>query len=88
VRGVRPRPLADPSYGFVPRRRIVPQGSVKWFSDEKGFGFIEQEDGSDVFVHHTAITMDGFRTVTEGQRVEFDLEQSDRGPRAVNVRTI
>ena len=63
-------------------------GTVKWFSDEKGFGFLEQEDGQDVFVHHSSIAMEGFRTITEGQRVEFDLEQSDRGPRAVNVRTI
>ena len=66
----------------------MPQGSVKWFSDEKGFGFIEQEDGNDVFVHHSAIKMEGFRSIAEGQRVEFDLEQSDRGPRAANVRPI
>ena len=80
--------MTDPSFGYVPGRLTVPQGSVKWFSDEKGFGFLEQEDGQDVFVHHSSIEMDGFRTITEGQRVEFDLEQSDRGPRAVNVRTI
>ena len=80
--------VTDPSFGFVPGRRIVPQGSVKWFSDEKGFGFLEQDNGQDVFVHHTSITMDGFRTITEGQNVEFDLEQSDRGPRAVNVRIV
>jgi CspA family cold shock protein len=80
--------VIDPTFGFVPRRRIVPQGSVKWFSDEKGFGFLEQEDGQDVFVHHSSINMDGFRSLVEGQRVEFELEQSDRGPRAVNVRTI
>ena len=66
----------------------MPQGSVKWFSDEKGFGFIEQEGGQDVFVHHSAITMDGFRTLTEGQRVEFDIQTSDRGPRAANVRLV
>ena len=64
------------------------EGTVKWFNDSKGFGFIQREDGDDVFVHHTSIAMDGFRTITEGQRVEFDLEQSDRGPRAVNVRVI
>jgi CspA family cold shock protein len=73
-------------HGFVPGRRIVPQGRVKWFSDEKGFGFLEQDDGQDVFVHHSSIRMDGFRSLTEGQRVEFELEQSDRGPRATNVR--
>ena len=80
--------VADPSYGLKPGRRIVPQGRVKWFSDEKGFGFIEQDNGADVFVHHSSITMDGFRTIAEGQAVEFDLEQSDRGPRAANVRAI
>jgi CspA family cold shock protein len=61
---------------------------VKWFSDEKGFGFIEQENGQDVFVHHSAIVMEGFRSISEGQAVEFDLEQGDRGPRAANVRLI
>jgi len=66
----------------------VPLGRVKWFSDEKGFGFIEQDDGKDVFVHHTALMMDGFRSLSEGQEVEFDLESSDRGPRATNVRTV
>ncbi len=63
-------------------------GTVKWFSDEKGFGFLEQDDGNDVFVHHTALMMDGFRSLSEGQEVEFDLEQSDRGPRATNVRLV
>jgi CspA family cold shock protein len=87
VPGLAPRRNPTPD-GFEPRRRIVPTGTVKWFSDEKGFGFIEQENGNDVFVHHSAIAMDGFRSVTEGQRVEFDLEQSDRGPRAANVRPI
>ncbi len=66
----------------------MPLGRVKWFSDEKGFGFIEQEDGKDVFVHHTALMMDGFRSLAEGQEVEFDLEDSDRGPRATNVRSV
>jgi cold shock protein len=80
--------VIDPSYGLKPGRRIVPQGRVKWFSDEKGFGFIEQDDGPDVFVHHSSITMEGFRTIAEGQAVEFDLEQSDRGPRATNVRVV
>jgi CspA family cold shock protein len=61
---------------------------VKWFSDEKGFGFLEQEGGQDVFVHHTALEMEGFRSLSEGQEVEFELEQSDRGPRATNVRVV
>ena len=67
---------------------LVPNGRVKWFSDEKGFGFIEQEDGQDVFCHHTAIEMEGFRSIAEGQEVEFEVEQSDRGLRAKNVRLI
>ncbi len=66
----------------------MPRGRVKWFSDEKGFGFLEQEGGQDVFVHHTALEMEGFRSLSEGQEVEFELEQSDRGPRATNVRVV
>ena len=61
------------------------QGTVKWFNAEKGFGFISREDGSDVFVHFSAIQGDGFNTLEEGQAVTFDVEDSDRGPQAVNV---
>ena len=61
------------------------QGTVKWFNAEKGFGFISREDGSDVFVHFSAIQGDGFKTLVEGQAVTFDVEDSDRGPQAVNV---
>jgi CspA family cold shock protein len=61
-------------------------GTVKWFSNEKGYGFIEREGGEDVFVHHTAITMEGYRTLTEGQRVEFEVTQGDKGLQAANVR--
>ncbi len=60
-------------------------GIVKWFSDKKGFGFIEREDDSDIFVHYSSINMDGFKTLSEGDRVSFDVEESDRGPAAKNV---
>jgi CspA family cold shock protein len=61
-------------------------GTVKWFNDAKGFGFIQQDGGEDVFVHHTAISMDGFRTLKEGERVEFDITQGPKGLQAANVR--
>ncbi|MGM0417267.1 MAG: cold-shock protein [Thermodesulfobacteriota bacterium] len=60
-------------------------GIVKWFNESKGYGFIEQEEGSDVFVHHTGINMDGFKTLAEGQRVVFDVAEGPKGKNAVNV---
>ncbi|MGO9614289.1 MAG: cold-shock protein [Dissulfurispiraceae bacterium] len=61
------------------------KGTVKWFNDSKGFGFITAEDGSDVFVHHTSIQAQGFKSLAEGDRVTFDVEKGDKGPKAVNV---
>jgi cold shock protein len=60
-------------------------GKIKWFSDAKGYGFIEREGGGDVFVHHSAIEGQGFKTLKEGERVEFDLLEEERGPKARNV---
>ena len=60
-------------------------GSVKWFNDGKGYGFIEQENGADVFVHHSGISATGFKSLNEGDRVTFDIEQGKKGPTAVNV---
>ncbi|MFV8826493.1 cold shock domain-containing protein [Alkalihalobacterium sp. APHAB7] len=61
------------------------QGKVKWFNAEKGFGFIEREDGDDVFVHFSAINTDGFKSLDEGQAVEFEIVEGARGPQAANV---
>ncbi|MBS4030388.1 MAG: cold shock domain-containing protein [Clostridiales bacterium] len=64
------------------------QGKVKWFNAEKGFGFIEKNDGEDVFVHFSAIQSEGFKTLEEGQEVEFDVVEGNRGPQAANVTRI
>ncbi len=61
------------------------QGKVKWFNAEKGYGFIEQDEGGDIFVHYSAIQGDGYKTLEEGQRVQFDVVQGNRGPQAANV---
>ena len=63
-------------------------GTVKWFSDQKGFGFIEQENGPDVFVHHSAINATGFRSLKEGEKVSFDIQEGPKGPAAANVTVI
>jgi CspA family cold shock protein len=68
------------------KEEVLAQGTVKWFSNEKGYGFIAREEGEDVFVHHSAIQMDGYRSLTEGQAVEFEVVQGDKGLQAANVR--
>ena len=64
----------------------MPEGTVKWFNDAKGFGFIQGDDGQDVFVHQTEIQIEGFRSLSEGARVEFEMIQGTKGPKAVRVR--
>ncbi len=66
----------------------MPSGTVKWFDEKKGFGFIENDDGGDIFVHHTGIQGSGFKTLSDGDRVSFDIEQGDKGPKAVNVMKV
>jgi cold shock protein len=67
------------------RKQEMATGKVKWFNAEKGFGFIETEEGQDVFVHFSAIQTEGFKTLDEGQEVSFDIEEGQRGPQAANV---
>lgn len=64
------------------------EGSIKWFNEKKGFGFIQQDNGPDVFVHYSSIASEGFKTLAEGQRVQFDIEDGDKGPKAINVTKI
>jgi CspA family cold shock protein len=70
------------------RRLNAMEGKVKWFNEQKGFGFIEKDGGGDVFVHHSAIQGDGFKTLQEGQRVSFDVQQGPKGPAAANVKPL
>jgi CspA family cold shock protein len=64
------------------------KGTVKWFNDKKGFGFLSREEGDDVFVHHTSIQAEGFKSLREGQEVEFEVQDGPKGPQAVNVRAL
>lgn len=66
----------------------VLQGTVKWFSNQKGYGFINDEEGRDIFVHFSEIVMDGFKTLKEGQKVEYELNEGERGPQAMHVSVI
>jgi cold shock protein len=70
----------------VRRKLLSEQGTVKWFSNEKGYGFIARENGDDVFVHFSAITMEGYKSLTEGQRVQFEVVQGPKGAQAANVQ--
>ena len=73
---------------FLKEGVTVADGIVKWFDDRKGYGFIEQEDGPDVFVHHTGINGSGFKSLNEGDRVTFEIEEGQKGPSAVNVTAV
>jgi CspA family cold shock protein len=74
--------------GRLEGKCIVEKGTVKWFNDAKGFGFIKRDNGPDVFVHHTAIQSEGFRSLAEGETVEFDVVQGQKGLQAANVRKV
>jgi CspA family cold shock protein len=78
------------STGNSKKERIfeMPEGRVKWFNDKKGYGFIETKDQGDVFVHHTAIVSEGFRSLSEGEKVRFEVESGPKGPQAVRVQKI
>jgi CspA family cold shock protein len=68
--------------------RVMPQGTVKWFNNKRGWGFIVKEDGEDIFVHYSAIKGDGFKSLEEGQRVQFEIEEGAKGPAAANVEPV
>jgi CspA family cold shock protein len=72
----------------IKKEEILTEGTIKWFNSKKGFGFIEQESGDDVFVHFSAIEMSGFKTLAEGERVEFEVEENDKGLSAKKVMKV
>lgn len=69
-------------------RSMSVEGTIKWFNEKKGYGFIQQDNGPDVFVHYSSIKTEGFKTLAEGQRVQFDIEEGNKGPKAINVTKI
>jgi CspA family cold shock protein len=77
-----------PEKDFLQEVSTMVSGTVKWFNDQKGFGFIQQDEGGDVFVHHSAIDMAGFKSLAEGDRVSFEVEQGQKGPAAKNVKKL
>lgn len=77
--------MNKPRFNIVLGGVFMEKGTVKWFNSEKGYGFISRENGDDVFVHFSAITMDGFKTLEEGQAVNFEIIKGDKGPQATNV---
>lgn len=85
ISGVKVILLIPLLFTFIVRRSMSMTGTVKWFNADKGFGFIEREDGDDVFVHFSAIQAEGFKTLNEGQTVEFEIVEGNRGPQAANV---
>ena len=72
----------------VQESRAMPQGTVKWFNNKRGWGFIVKEDGDDIFVHYSAIKGEGFKSLVEGERVQFDIEEGTNGPAAANVEKL
>jgi CspA family cold shock protein len=83
------RPSYVPERGIPGKRNCMAEkGRIKWFSEAKGYGFIEREEGDDVFVHYTSIQMEGFKTLAEGQEVEFEVVQGTKGPQAENVTIV